>query len=253
MAAFAVGEIGKRRANQRRRFGDRLQLERDLRDNGERPLRADEQLAEVVAGHVLDDPSAGMEHLAVRFHGRQPDHVIAKRSQSKPPRSTGIRRQSATQRRAFPMRNIDRQPQPFASQYFIEPRDRNAGFDRDRHVTGRKLDDAIEPAGDDFHRSIGERRAVFKRGAASDWNDRTLGSAKVFHEKGATPPASRARTRCRIREAQGSSGGKWSFGAAHVSKPGIHVVSCDTPRVLTIAAPSLSKIGVEHFIVSIFA
>ena len=44
----------------------RPQLERHLRDDAERAERADEQLAQVVAGDVLDDAAAGLELLRPR-------------------------------------------------------------------------------------------------------------------------------------------------------------------------------------------
>ncbi len=250
---FAVRQIGKPGTDQRRRLWDWFELERDLRDDCQRSLRADEQLAQVVACHVLDHPPAGVKDLAVRLHPRQPDHIIAKRPQPKPPRSTGIRRQSAAQLRAFPLRNIDRQPQPFAAQNFIEPGDRYTGFNGDSHIAGRKLDDAIEPAGDELYRSLAKRRAVFKRGAASDGHDRPLGSGKVFHEK---------RAQLLLRRGRELGGGFGASGAHQagngLSEPctSVTVYPHRFARYTPLPHGRGSKdvhVGVQRFIVSIFA
>ena len=46
-----------------------------LRDDRERAFGADEQLRQVVADDVLDDFAAGLDDLAGRQHGLEPEHV----------------------------------------------------------------------------------------------------------------------------------------------------------------------------------
>ena len=70
------GRVAAQR-QQRLRFGDRPELERDLGDNAERAEGADVQLAQVVAGHVLDDAAARLDLLALVVDGADAEDVIA--------------------------------------------------------------------------------------------------------------------------------------------------------------------------------
>ena len=59
----------RRRPTDRRALGQRLDLERHLRDHAQRAERAGQQFAKVVAGHVLDDAAAALER---QRRGRRP-------------------------------------------------------------------------------------------------------------------------------------------------------------------------------------
>ena len=63
-----------------------MQPERGLGDQAQRPERPGEQLADVIAGHVLDDLAAGLGHPAVRAHHGDPDQQVARRAVAQPPR-----------------------------------------------------------------------------------------------------------------------------------------------------------------------
>ena len=57
-------------------LGQGQQPQHDLGHHGERPLRADEQLDEVIARHVLDQLAAAADHLARGQHRLQAAHIV---------------------------------------------------------------------------------------------------------------------------------------------------------------------------------
>ena len=59
-------------------LGRGQQLERDLGQHGERPLGADQQTHEVVAGDVLGQLAAHAQHAPAHEHGLEADHVVAR-------------------------------------------------------------------------------------------------------------------------------------------------------------------------------
>ena len=65
----------------------RMQPERRLGDQPQRPERPGEQLPDVVAGHVLDDLPAGVRHPAVGAHHGDPDQQVARRAVAQPQRA----------------------------------------------------------------------------------------------------------------------------------------------------------------------
>ena len=71
------GRVGVAGGDERGRGGQRVQPEDGLGDQAERPVRAGVQLAEVVAGHVLDDLAAGLGHGPVRADHGDPDQQVA--------------------------------------------------------------------------------------------------------------------------------------------------------------------------------
>ena len=57
----AIAASGTAQANRRRLLRNRLQPQRHLRDDAQRPKRSREQLAKVVARHIFDNPPAAFE------------------------------------------------------------------------------------------------------------------------------------------------------------------------------------------------
>ena len=79
-------------------LGPGQRLDRDLGHRRERPERAGEQLAEVVAGDVLDHPAARLEGLAAAGHRRHAEEMVARGAGLDPPRSRQVRREHAADR-----------------------------------------------------------------------------------------------------------------------------------------------------------
>ena len=73
-------ERRERAARRRHPVGDAVDLQRQLGDDPERPLRAHEQVGEVVAGRTLARGTADPQHPAVGEHHRHPQHVRAHRA-----------------------------------------------------------------------------------------------------------------------------------------------------------------------------
>ena len=72
-----------------------MQPEGRIRDHGQRPEGADHQLAEVVAGDVLDHATAGLGHHTVGAHERDPDQQVAGGPGGHPAGAAGVGRQDA--------------------------------------------------------------------------------------------------------------------------------------------------------------
>ena len=69
-------------------LGDELQ--QDLGDDAQRAFRADEQVAQRVAGHVLHALVAGPEHFAVGQHDLQAHDVVARDAVFEPAQAAGV-------------------------------------------------------------------------------------------------------------------------------------------------------------------
>ena len=84
--------------------GNRPDLERELRDDAERPHRAGQELGEVVAGDVLDDPPAPLDDHAVGRDEADADDLVAGPARAEPPRAGRVGRVDPAQRRPVGMR-----------------------------------------------------------------------------------------------------------------------------------------------------
>ena len=244
-----VGEILKTCPDQNGRLGQRFEFQRQPRDDGERALRADEQFAQVVSGHVLDDAAARMEHAAVGRHGRQSDDIVAERPATEPARSAGIRGHRPAQRGPARLRDIDRQPLPFGFQDFGEPIDVDARFHGDGHVAGRKVDDSFEAAHVDRHGRLGQRPAEVERRSAADRGECPLRAGEVLRQE-SLQLILRWSVRIRFEEALArlASTSNSAGERCGVRRPGSGVMTPDAERQthfahrtsrrsLTVAAP----------------
>ena len=75
-------------------------LKVDLGDDGERPPRAGESLRQVIAGDVLHDPPAGLEHLAAPRDRLHAEHMVARRAGLDPARAAHVAGEHAADRAA---------------------------------------------------------------------------------------------------------------------------------------------------------
>ena len=138
---FGGGDIGTRGDDRGRAFRQRFHFERELRDDAERAERAGEQLAEVVAGDVLHDAAAAFERDAAAIDGVDADHVVADRAVAVAARAVPVRGHHAAERGFAGARHVDRQMLAFGGERRGEIGHPHAGFDEDRHVARRVVDD----------------------------------------------------------------------------------------------------------------
>ena len=101
----------------------REQLQRRGGDHAQRPLAADEQLLEVVAGVVLAQPAQHRQHLAGRQHDLQAQHQVARHPVAQHRGAAGVGRDVAAdlagplggqRQREQPARRVARPPAPAA-------------------------------------------------------------------------------------------------------------------------------------------
>ncbi len=157
--------------HERLRLGDRPHLERDLDDRAERAESADVQLAQVVAGHVLDDPAAGLDLLPLVVDGGNAEDVVAQRAEAVAARAADVGGEGAAQRGPVGVRHVHGKALVLGGQHAAQLGDGNAGLHGDGHVAGGVIDDAVE--GPDVHDPTGPggRQAEAEHRAAADGVD----------------------------------------------------------------------------------
>ena len=108
------------------------------------PSAADVQLAQVVAGHVLDDPAARLDLLPLVVDDADADDVVAEacRSRSRGPLALAAR---APPRVARSARHVDGQRAGSRRRAMLAGARGDAGLDRDGHVAGGVVDDLVQP------------------------------------------------------------------------------------------------------------
>src|SRR5205823_3925572 len=95
-----------------RRFRHPMQPQRHAGDEPEPPARAADELAEVVAGDVLDHLAAGVGDRAVREDDGYPEHEIAWRAEAVAERTREAGGEAGAERRVA--RRVEREPLPRA-------------------------------------------------------------------------------------------------------------------------------------------
>jgi hypothetical protein len=81
---------------------------------------------------------------AVRADEGDPDHEVAERSVSRPPRAESVRRDEAADRPPFRERRVQREALAVGRDRALQGAEREAGLHDDDLVGGRVLDDAVE-------------------------------------------------------------------------------------------------------------
>ena len=136
-------------------------------DDAERAHRAGQELGEVVAGDVLDDPAAPLDHVPLGRDEADADDLVAGPAGAEPPRPGGVGRVDPAERRPVGMGGVDQQPLTLLGQDRPQGREGHPGLDGDRHVGGRVVDQAVERPGVDGHARPARDAAVVERGAAA--------------------------------------------------------------------------------------
>ena len=157
-----LGRPGRAHGGVRGGRGQRMQPEHRLHDQPERPVGARVQLAEVVAGHVLDHLAARGGHGAVGAYHGDPDHQVARRPVAQAPwarRAGGERpadRAGAGRLRARRLgrpgrprrlagRHIEGKLLPGGRQHLAEPPHPGPGLEPGHQIPGRVLDHLVQP------------------------------------------------------------------------------------------------------------
>jgi hypothetical protein len=133
--------------------GQRVQPDGHLRDQAERPVRADEEFAEVVPGDVLDDRAAAAGDRAVAEHHGDADDEVADPAVAVPGRSRVGGGDEAADGAAGVGR-VDGEPLALGGQRPLGGRERHAGLEDGGEVAGVMGDDLVEGRRPDGHRAL---------------------------------------------------------------------------------------------------
>ena len=128
----------------RYRLGLWKQLQRDFGHHAQRAFAAHHQARQVVAGGRLAGARASANHLALRGHDRQAEHVLAHRSVAHGIRAAGAGGAHAAD--AGVSTRVDWKKQPGVANLVVELHARHAGLHRDRQVFGLDRDDCVHAA-----------------------------------------------------------------------------------------------------------
>ena len=122
-----------------------MEAEADPADEREPATRAADELAEVVAGDVLDDLAAGVDDRAVGEHERDAEHEVAGRAEPVAQRAREILREAGADRRVA--RRIEREALAGRGERGREGREADARLDRAGEVARLVLEDAVHALG----------------------------------------------------------------------------------------------------------
>ncbi len=142
---------------QRLRHGHGVQPEDGLGDDGEGAERADQQLAEVVAGDVLDDPAAGLGDHAVGTHHGDADEQVAGGAGGDAARPAGVGGQRAPDAGAG-HGLVEREALAALGHGLLQVGEPRARLGDDDQVAGSVLEHLVERA--DVEQHVGARRAA---------------------------------------------------------------------------------------------
>src|SRR5690606_36142488 len=108
---------------------DRTQPHVRVRDQPDRAAAPDHELDQVVAGHVLDDPSAELEDPTITGHEPEPEDVVARRAMRLPERARARLREDRSDRRRGVSRRVEREPLSAAGEFGLQRLERRPAAD----------------------------------------------------------------------------------------------------------------------------
>ena len=141
--AARVLELVESRDDQAVGVGARTELHRRLRDHAERAERADEELRQIVARHVLHDLAAAAHDGAVGHHHREADEEVAGGAVEMSARARGVAREDAADRRPVGPGRVEREPLSALAELALERAEGTARLHRRGEIARLVLD---EPA-----------------------------------------------------------------------------------------------------------
>ncbi len=147
-----------------------MQAKRDLGDDAEGSLRADEEPREVVAGRRLARARARLDRAAVGEHDGQAEHVLAHRAVADRGRARRARRRHAAQRRVGA--GIDWKPQAGVAQRFAQLQACDARLDRRVEIVDADADDLLHLPQIDRDAAVNGVDVAFERRPRAERHDR---------------------------------------------------------------------------------
>ena len=162
-----------------------LQLDGHFGHEGERTLRPDDDLGEVVAGRGLHELAAGADHLARAEDHLEPEDVVPRHPVTDRPHPAGIRVDVAPERGAL-LAWVDRVDESFRTKGGFELGERDARLDDGDVVRLVDLEDVVHAGErDDEAAGHGDASAGQARGASSG-RERQAGLAGEADDLAAT-------------------------------------------------------------------
>ena len=189
-----VGGARERADGGRDRLGDRPQPQRQLGDDPERALGADEQVGEVVAGARLAGARAGADDAAVGQHHLEREHVLAHRPVAHRVGPRGAGRRHAAQRRVRP--GVDREERALAADALLQRRARDAGLHGGVEVLDADAQDRVHQARVERDAALDGEHLALERGAGAERDDGHAVLVARAHDGGDL--VGRARERDRV-------------------------------------------------------
>ena len=169
------------------RFRERREPQQRARDDAERPLRADPQVAQVVAADELFHGSAPAHFFARRQKAFQRDHVVARHAVFRGAQTAGVRRDVPADRAEFHARGIGRIKQTELRRLVADAPGDDAGLRVGRarrriDFKPRPMREGKRPAAADGRRRAGRSRsrAAHRHGNAARASRAQHGADVVF-------------------------------------------------------------------------
>ena len=175
------------------RFGNAVELEGDLGDDGERALRAHQQPGEVVARGRFARPARGGEHLAIAEHRFERQHVVLHGAVAHRIGAGGPGRRHAADRGVGA--GIDREEHALVAQILVELLAGDARLDHAVEVFRMDRQHPVHVAQIDADAAIGGVDLALQRGAGAERDDR--------HPMGGADAHDRLHLRRRARKHHG--------------------------------------------------
>ena len=154
------------------RLGDAGEPQRDLDDDAERALRADEQPRQIVARRGFLRPAGGAQERALGGHDAERQHVVLHRAVAHRVGAGGARRRHAADRGVGA--GIDGKEQAGVAQMVVERLAGHAGLDDAVEVLGVDGEHAVHPRAVDRDAAVQRVDVAFERGAGAERHDRRV-------------------------------------------------------------------------------
>ena len=172
--------VGKGAGSGRHRLGDAGKPERDLDDDAERALGADENMGEVVAGGRFFRPRAGAQKRAVGGDDAEREHEILHRAVAHRVGARGAGRGHAA--KGGVGARVDREEEAGVVQIVVELLAGDAGLDDAVEVLGVDGQDLVHARAVERHAAVRRVDVAFERGADAERHDRRVVAGANVHE-----------------------------------------------------------------------
>ncbi len=170
--AAGRAHVGERAGPGRDRLGNAREAQRDLDDDAERALRADEDMGEVVAGRGFLRPRAGAHERAVGRDDAERQHELLHRAVAHRVGARGAGRRHAADRSVGA--GIDREEEAGVVQVVVELLAGDAGLDHAVEVLGVDGEHRVHPRAVERDPAVRRIDMALERGADAERDDRRV-------------------------------------------------------------------------------